>query len=54
MLQVDVLIQPEMTGCPGCAGTTRAMGEDLSYRLGVIPAQHKDRHPYADVRLILL
>ena len=39
--QVDVVIEPETTACPCCAGTMHVIGEDVSKRLDVVPARYQ-------------
>ena len=37
--QVEVVIEPASTACPCCAGPLHLIGEDVSRRVGVEPAQ---------------
>jgi transposase len=39
--RVEVVIEPESTVCPCCAGAMHVIGEDVSKRLDVIPAQYQ-------------
>ena len=39
--RVEVVIEPEHRDCPCCGGTLHAIGEDVSERLDVIPAQFR-------------
>jgi transposase len=39
--QIDVLIEPVSTACPCCAGAMHVIGEDVSKRLDVVPAQYQ-------------
>ena len=39
--QVDVVIEPDSTQCPCCAGAMHVIGEDVSKRLDVVPAQYQ-------------
>lgn len=39
--QVEVVIEPESTFCPCCSGPMHVIGEDVSRRLDVIPAQYQ-------------
>ncbi len=39
--QVEVVIEPESTICPCCAGPMHVIGEDVSRRLDVVPAQYQ-------------
>lgn len=39
--EVEVVIDPVSTTCPCCAGAMHVIGEDVSKRLDVIPAQHQ-------------
>ena len=39
--QVDVVIEPEEKACPCCGGTLHVIGEEVSKRLDVIPAQYQ-------------
>ena len=39
--RVDVVIEPETTACPCCAETMHVIGEDVSQRLDVVPAQYQ-------------
>lgn len=39
--QVDVVIEPETTACPCCSGAMHVIGEDVSRRLDVVPAQYR-------------
>jgi transposase len=38
---VDVVIEPTSTACPCCAGAMHVIGEDVSKRLDVVPAQYQ-------------
>ncbi len=38
---VEVVIEPASTACPCCAGAMHVIGEDVSKRLDVIPAQYQ-------------
>lgn len=39
--RVEVVIEPETTACPCCAGAMHVIGEDISQRLDVVPARHQ-------------
>jgi transposase len=39
--RVDVVIEPASTQCPCCAGSMHVIGEDVSQRLDVVPAQYQ-------------
>jgi transposase len=39
--QVEVTIEPTSTMCPCCAGAMHVIGEDVSKRLDVVPAQYQ-------------
>jgi transposase len=39
--QVEVVIEPASTKCPCCAGGMHVIGEDVSKRLDVVPAQYQ-------------
>jgi transposase len=39
--QVEVVIEPASTACPCCAGAMHVIGEDVSKRLDVVPAQYQ-------------
>lgn len=39
--RVDVVIEPEATACPCCAGSMHVIGEDVSQRLDVVPARYQ-------------
>jgi transposase len=39
--QVDVVIEPASTQCPCCAAAMHMIGEDVSKRLDVVPAQYQ-------------
>jgi transposase len=39
--QVEVVIEPASTTCPCCAGPMHVIGEDVSRRLDVVPAQYR-------------
>jgi transposase len=39
--RVEIVIAPEDTACPCCAGAMHVIGEDRSQRLDVIPAQYR-------------
>jgi transposase len=39
--EVDVVIEPVTTTCPCCAGAMHVIGEDVSKRLDVVPAQYQ-------------
>ena len=39
--QVEVGIEPASTACPCCAGAMHVIGEDVSKRLDVVPAQYQ-------------
>jgi transposase len=39
--QVEVVIDPASTVCPCCAGAMHVIGEDVSKRLDVVPAQYQ-------------
>src|SRR5579859_5825843 len=41
LLHIDVVIEPASTACPCCAGAMHVIGEDVSKRLDVIPAQYQ-------------
>jgi len=38
---VEVVIEPASTACPCCAGAMHVIGEDVSKRLDVVPAQYQ-------------
>ena len=38
---VEVVIEPTSTACPCCAGALHVIGEDVSKRLDVVPAQYQ-------------
>lgn len=39
--RLDVTIEPDNTDCPCCGGAMHVMGEDVSERLDVVPAQYR-------------
>ena len=39
--RVEVVIEPASTACPCCAGAMHVIGEDVSRRLDVVPAQYQ-------------
>ena len=39
--EVDVTIEPDLTGCPCCQGPLHRIGEDVSKRLDIIPVQYR-------------
>jgi transposase len=39
--RVEVVIEPKSTSCPCCAGPMHRIGEDVSQRLDVVPAQYQ-------------
>jgi transposase len=39
--EVEVVIEPSSTACPCCAGAMHVIGEDVSRRLDVVPAQYQ-------------
>ena len=39
--EVEVVIEPTSTACPCCAGAMHVIGEDVSKRLDVVPAQYQ-------------
>lgn len=39
--RVEVVIEPASTACPCCAGAMHVIGEDVSKRLDVVPAQYQ-------------
>jgi len=39
--QVEVVIEPASTACPCCAGAMHVIGEEVSKRLDVVPAQYQ-------------
>jgi transposase len=39
--RVDVIIEPAACTCPSCAGAMHVIGEDVSERLDVVPAQYQ-------------
>ena len=41
MVIIETVVEPERTDCPGCGGALRRIGEDVSQRLDVIPAQFR-------------
>jgi transposase len=41
LAQVEVVIEPASTTCPCCAGPMHVIGEDVSRRLDVVPAQYR-------------
>ncbi len=41
LAEVEVVLEPEQTVCPCCAGALHQIGEDVSRRLDVVPAQYQ-------------
>ena len=41
--EVEVVIEPASTACPCCSGAMHRIGEDVSRRLDVVPAQYQVR-----------
>lgn len=39
--QIEVVLEPEARSCPCCAGALHVIGEDVSKRLDVVPAQYQ-------------
>lgn len=39
--QIEVVLEPEERTCPCCSGTLHRIGEDVSRRLDVVPAQYR-------------
>lgn len=39
--QIEVVLEPEESVCPCCSGTLHRIGEDVSRRLDVVPAQYR-------------
>ena len=39
--EVNVTIEPDLTGCPCCQGPLHRIGEDVSRRLDIIPVQYR-------------
>ena len=39
--RIEVIIEPEAKSCPCCGGGLHAIGEDVSQRLDVVPAQYQ-------------
>jgi transposase len=39
--QIEVVIEPASTACPCCSGAMHRIGEDVSRRLDVVPAQYQ-------------
>lgn len=39
--QIEVVLEPEQSACPCCAGALHRIGEDVSRRLDVVPAQYQ-------------
>lgn len=39
--EVEVLVEPQATACPCCSGVMHVIGEDVSRRLDVVPAQYQ-------------
>jgi transposase len=39
--EVDVTIEPDLSGCPCCRGELHRIGEDVSKRLDIIPVQYR-------------
>jgi transposase len=39
--EVDVTIEPDLSGCPCCQGPLHRIGEDVSRRLDIIPVQYR-------------
>ncbi len=39
--QIEVVLEPENSVCPCCSGTLHRIGEDVSRRLDVVPAQYR-------------
>lgn len=39
--EVEVVVEPQATACPCCSGQMHVIGEDVSRRLDVVPAQYQ-------------